>query len=410
MTHAISGTLIASESRGSRLSLKVLYAPDTSDHPNWGCRFMGDWYRRELACTGATVQRRVGSRWFFSPAPGLPDPLSWASIRDVADKVRAGTLLQPVAESLRQCDVLFMNAENYIRPSVRKGRMLLLLAYLAKQVFGKRCILTNATLDFSDPELQEIARNVLPMLDHVHVREENSLARYRTLCPQASAPMFADVAWTYQPQPVSHWGQAALRTGHLSAWPDVVDGFDPFQPYITVSASSVFAMPEHASVDPSAAFAALCTKLQALVPQVLLVASCDVDAQIMRRVSARTRLPLLGLTLPVPQGADVLANAALHVGGRWHPGIFASTGGTPLLAFGANTHKMHTLQHQLQPEMPVFDASRIAADMDAIIACASRQLDAGSALRERIRQRATVLAQSVEGNLAALHGWVRDAA
>ncbi len=391
------------------MSLKVLYAPDTADHPNWGCRFMGDWYRRELAYTGATVQQRVGSRWFFSPAPGLPEALTWVSIQQLAERVRAGTLLQSVAESLRQCDVLFMNAENFIRPGARKGRMLLLLAYLAKHVFGKRCILTNATFDFSEPELREIARNVLPLLDHVHVREETSLARYRELFPGASLPLFADVAWTFRPQPVSQWGEVAKRTGHLSAWPDVVEGFDPFKPYITVSASSLFAMPENAAVDPSTAFAAMCTKLQALVPQVLLVASCEIDAKIMRRVVARMKLPLLGLTLPVPQGADVLANAALHVGGRWHPGIFASIGGTPLLVLGANTHKMHTLAQQMQPEMPVFDARRIEAEMDAIIACARQQLDAGSALRDQIRQRAAALAKSVDGNLDDISVWVREA-
>jgi polysaccharide pyruvyl transferase WcaK-like protein len=392
------------------MPLKILYAPDTSDHPNWGCRFMGDWYRHELARTGAVVQKRVGSRWFFSPAPGLPDSLNWSAIRQVAGQVRAGTLLQPVAKSLLECDVLFVNAENFVRPGVRKGRMLLLLAYLAKHVFGKRCILTNATFDFSEPELREIARNVLPMLDHVHVREESSLAGFRALLPGAPVSRFADVAWTFRPQPVSAWGEAARRTGQLSAWPDVVDGFDPFQPYITVCASSWFAMPEQASVDPTAAFMALCARLQALVPQVLLVASCEVDAKIMRRVAAAARLPLLGLTLPVPQGADVLANATLHVGGRWHPGIFASTGGTPLLAFTANTHKMHALVQQLQPEMPVFDAGRIEADIDAIIACASRQLDAGSGLREQLRRRAAMLAQSVEGNLADLHAMVRQTA
>lgn len=392
------------------MTLKILYAPDTSDHPNWGCRFMGDWYRRELVQTGAIVQQRVGSRWFFSPAPGVPGTLTWASMQQVAEQVRAGTLLQSVAASLQQCDVLFMNAENFIRPGVRKGRMLLLLAYLATHVFGKRCVLTNATFDFGEPELQEIARNVLPLLDHVHVREENSLARHLALLPGASPRLFADVAWTFQPRPVSRWGEWAKRTGQLSAWPDVVDGFDPFQPYITVSASSVFAMPEHASTDPSAAFAALCTKLQALIPQVLLVASCEVDARIMRRVVASTRLPLLGLTLPVPQGADVLASAALHVGGRWHPGIFATTGGTPLLALGANSHKMHTLMQQLQPDMPVFDATRLETDMDAVIACARRQLEAGSARREQLRQRASTLAHSVQGNLDPLKHWLAQAA
>ncbi len=26
--------------------MKIYFAPDTSDHPNWGCRVMGDWFRK----------------------------------------------------------------------------------------------------------------------------------------------------------------------------------------------------------------------------------------------------------------------------------------------------------------------------------------------------------------------------
>mgnify|MGYP002382424089 CR=1 FL=1 len=147
------------------------------------------------------------------------------------------------------------------------------------------------------------------------------------------------------------------------ARPDHCAAFDAGQPYVTVSASSAFA---HAGPggDPSDAFIGLCRRLAAEIAQVVLVAPCEVDAAIMRKVQAATGLPLLGLNLPVAQGIDVLGNARAHVGGRWHPGIFAATGGTPLVAIGANTHKMAALMQQLHPGEPVFDARGLAGQVE----------------------------------------------
>ncbi|HOU65520.1 MAG TPA: polysaccharide pyruvyl transferase family protein, partial [Thermomonas sp.] len=124
-----------------------------------------------------------------------------------------------------------------------------------------------------------------------------------------------------------------------------------------------------------------------------------VDAVIMRKVQAATGFPLLGLNLPVAQGIDVLGNARVHVGGRWHPGIFAATGGTPLVGMGANTHKMATLMQQLHPDEPVFEARSLARHVDAIVSRAKAQVDAGSALRAQVLERAAAMRARVEGNL-----------
>lgn len=105
---------------------------------------------------------------------------------------------------------------------------------------------------------------------------------------------------------------------------------------------------------------------------------------------------MLGLNLPVAQGIDVLGNARVHVGGRWHPGIFAATGGTPLVGMGANTHKMATLMQQLHPDEPVFEARSLARHVDAIVSRAKAQVDAGSALRAQVLERAAAMRARVE--------------
>lgn len=380
--------------------MKLLYAPDTADHPNWGCRFMGDWYRQALVDLDGVRLRRLGSRWFFRDDPHVPAPRTWAELLVVVQAVRESRSqgLSLVLPMLAACDLLFINGENFIRPGTLKGRRLLMLAYLAKAVFGKAVVLTNLTLDLSEPALAELVANVLPLLDEVHIREDVSAASYRAQVGQARFLQFADVGWTATPAPIEAWRALALRRGHFNAWPDHCAAFDPAQPYVTVSASSAFVGVTQGE-DPAEAFVAMCRQLARQVAQVVLVAPCEVDAMIMRKVQAATGFPLLGLTLPVAQGIDVLGNARVHVGGRWHPGIFAATGGTPLVGMGANTHKMATLMQQLHPDEPVFEARSLARHVDAIVARAKAQVDAGPALREKVLERAAAMRRQVRGNL-----------
>lgn len=380
--------------------MKILYAPDTADHPNWGCRFMGDWYRDALGALDGVRLRSLGSRWFFRDDPKVPLPRTWPELLAIVQAVRDGRNhgLEGVLPLLAGCDLLFMNGENFIRPGTMKGRRLLMLAYLAKVVFAKPVVLANLSLDLSEPALAELVARVLPLMDEVQFREDVSAATYRALVPQAGFVEFADVGWTATPAPLDEWRRLARRPGHFNAWPDRSVAFDAGRPYVTVSASSAFVGSDQ-NEDPTEGFVALCKRLAEDVAQVVLVAPCQVDAAIMRRVQAATGFPLLGLNLPVLQGIDVLGNARTHVGGRWHPGIFAATGGTPLVAMGANTHKMATLMQQLHPDEPVFDARALAHQVDAIVARAKAQVDAGPALRAQVLQRASAMRMRVAGNL-----------
>lgn len=380
--------------------MKILYAPDTADHPNWGCRFMGDWYRDALGALDGVRLRSLGSRWFFRDDPKVPLPRTWPELLAIVQAVRDGRNhgLEGVLPLLAGCDLLFMNGENFIRPGTMKGRRLLMLAYLGKVVFAKPVVLANLSLDLSEPALAELVARVLPLMDEVQFREDVSAATYRALVPQAGFVEFADVGWTATPAPLDEWRRLARRPGHFNAWPDRSVAFDAGRPYVTVSASSAFVGSDQ-NEDPTEGFVALCKRLAEDVAQVVLVAPCQVDAAIMRRVQAATGFPLLGLNLPVLQGIDVLGNACTHVGGRWHPGIFAATGGTPLVAMGANTHKMATLMQQLHPDEPVFDARALAHQVDAIVARAKAQVDAGPALRAQVLQRASAMRMRVAGNL-----------
>jgi polysaccharide pyruvyl transferase WcaK-like protein len=379
--------------------MKIYLAPDTSDHPNWGCRVMGAWFRAALAGTGASVAYRTNSKSFYQRHPDLPETATWAEFQRYRAEVAAGRALPRIVAKLQDCDLVYLNGENFIRPGTRKGRKLLLLAYLAKAVFNKPCVLTNHSVDLSEPELAEIVSEVYPLLDEVHFREQVSVEAGSRHVRAGRWRLIPDVAWAIPAAPLSEWGELAFRPGQFSAWPDSADGFDPRQPYVTVCGSSSIAAAQKQNIDLAPAFTELCRRLQREVAPVVLAAPDEPDQKVMREVQSALNLPLLGLHLPVRQAIDVIGNAAVHVGGRWHLGIFAATGGTPLVALTANNHKVNSLMQQLRMEGPVFDVMRLGDHIEDIVRLARAHVAAGPALRANILQRSRELAAQVDQNM-----------
>ena len=379
--------------------MKIYFAPDTSDHPNWGCRVMGDWFRNEFARIGHPYRWHTDSQWFYRQHPQLAQLQTIADFRHYANEMKTGRILEDIANVLRQCDLVFLNGENFIRPGTHKGRMLLFIAYVAKTVFNKPCVLSNNSIDLDEPELAEIANEIYPLLDEVQFREARSFALGSAITPPDRARLIPDVAWAVPAAPLADWSALARRPGHFSAWPAKADNFNPTRPYITICASSIFSMPQYESIDIAPTFIRLCQRLNREVAPVVLTVPCVAEQKIMRKVYAALRLPVLGSNLPVRQAIDVIGNAAVHIGGRWHLSIFAATGGTPIIALSANTHKMHSLMQQLQIDDPVFDALQLTDHIDAIVSLAKRHIEAGTSLREKILQRSRELSAQVAGNM-----------
>lgn len=383
--------------------MKLLLAPDTSDFSNWGCRVMGAWFLRALAKEGVPPSWMAPSAWFVRKHPSLPVLDTLADIKRQAGEVQSGRILQDIAGILRQCDVVVLNGENYLRPGAYKGRMLLFLAYLATKVYGKPCILMNHSAELEEPALAEIATEVYPLLDEVHFRDDHSAESCASLVRPGRWKLIPDVAFAVPAAPLSEWGTLGRRQGQFSAWPDLAEGFDPTRPYVTVCASSIFGQPQHQHLDAAPAFSRLCRRLNEKVGPVVLTAPCEPDSAIMRAVQKSTGFPLIGINLPVRQAIDIVGNAAVHVGGRWHPGIFAATGGTPMVALGANNHKVHSLMRMLGLDGPVFDALHLDAHIEAIVGQAESMLAAGAPLRQRLLDRSREFGAQVERNL----DWLR---
>ena len=179
--------------------------------------------------------------------------------------------------------------------------------------------------------------------------------------------------------------------------------FRPEDPYVCVGGSSaLFRNDESQRRDPHAAFYALCEALRAAFAQVVLTASSAPDMRLFEPIAARLKLPLLPTETPTQLAQSVLGGASAYVGGRWHGGVFALSGGAPVVALSAYTPKMEALLEQAELPGPVFDIFSVGRDAPAIVALTQQHVAAGDALRERLRERVQVLRQLARDNVRFL--------
>ncbi|AEN06203.1 polysaccharide pyruvyl transferase family protein [Halolamina sp.] len=335
-----------------------------------------------------------------------PVPLTVDEYAAAADRVVEGELMTDHRDAIRACDAVVINGEGSIYDRRRKGRVLLFLAYLAVERLDTPCVLVNHTADVSDPVVREAAETVYPLLDDVVFREPRSAAACAPFLPgDADDYLGADAAFLYRPiDDADAWTRVVGREGYHSVWPDSAAGFDPTEPYVCVGGSSIYNRPDRPQYDPVPAFESLVRRIEREVAPVVLTASCGTDARIMRPVAERSDRPLIGPRTPVTQAIDVLGNAAAYVGGRWHPSVYAATGGTPVVTLTANTYKTAGIVEHLELDAPTFDALSLHEEVNSIVDLVSEYVDRGDELRGRLDSRVEELTSLAARNVQHLPG------
>ena len=277
-------------------------------------------------------------------------------------------------------------------------RTILFLAYLIKRHFGVPVVIVNHTADLEHPELRRMAEAVYPLFDDVVFRDPISAGRCAALCAGRYA---ADSAFLFAPAARRDWAPIAGRPTYFDIYPHEAR-FDPAQPYLCLGGSSNL----WSRWDPPALagdFSRLIGSIRdQYAGQIVLTAADVPDQTVFELVAARLGLPLVGVTTPVQQAVDIVGNADAYIGGRWHPGIFALRGGTPVVALTSKTFKTRALMRAASLPEDTFDSLRIADQRGPLIALLRQHLDAGEDLRERLHAWADHEAENTWDNVAYL--------
>lgn len=277
----------------------------------------------------------------------------------------------------------------------------LFFAYLLKRHFDKPVIIVNHTADFDHPDLRRVAEAVYPLFDDVVFRDPLSRDKCERMCSGRFVP---DSAFLFRPAAKNIWLPVVSRETYFDVWPEQA-AFDPARPYLCVGGSSALGTLERPETI-SAQYGELIDQIQTVYPgQVVLTASDFVDQVVFRYLAAQKGLPLISVRTPIQQAVDILGNADAYIGGRWHPGIFALSGGAPLVILSGKTFKMQALAEMAGLPSAGFDALRPAKDKEALARLVSSLLDQGPVLRERIKAWAEECAEQCWGNVAYLEHW-----
>ena len=120
--------------------------------------------------------------------------------------------------------------------------------------------------------------------------------------------------------------------------------------------------------------------------QIVLAVSDICDQKFFRPIAKCFNLPLIGLTTPVQQAVDIIGNAEIYIGGRWHPSIFALRGGAPIIPLSSKTFKMQALAQMAGLSPHVFDALNLVNEKDAICKQLLSYLEQGDEIKFALRK------------------------
>ncbi|MEQ6890518.1 polysaccharide pyruvyl transferase family protein [Halomonas sp. CS7] len=325
-------------------------------------------------------------------------PRDWSEFERFALSVMHGETFNDLATSLSQCDIVLINGEGCIYDRTRQSRMIFFIAYLAKRFFDKPTAMVNHSIVMNDPVLEEIAWHVYPLLDDIVFREGDSARA----CPAGRGRVAADAAYLYAPQPQGQWCRSASPVEDSAEVYWHVGAFDPQAPYACIGGGSVYFRGLRPGFDAIPGFLRLCRALQASVGQVMLTASSAKDMRILEPVAERLGLPLAGANLPVQTAVNLMGNARVYIGARWHPSIFAHRGGTPVIALSRHTPKMDAFLQQAEMPPSALDPFALEDQLDAIMAAVRAHLYEGEELRDRLHNGAARLASLARENVRLL--------
>ena len=428
--------------------MKALFINDSTSNPNWGDRAAAFALKAMVAEAGAKISgviteddlartqfggpekgrnpsedwRRAITRWMVPPgmlgarrrlfkgedmtADNRVIPDRWEDFGRAADLVVA-TLVGPwpwLRAAIRQADLVVIHGDGAMVGEGIIPRTDLFLAYLARDRLDTPVVMVNHSADFDRPELRRMAEHVYPMLADIVFRDPVSATRWGHL---GGGRFAADSAFWFTPAGRDAWASLAGRPTYFDVWPDTAP-FDPAAPYLCLGGSSLQSTAWR-PVELARSYADLVTELRDVYGGQILLTACGLqELEAFRPLARELGLPLVSPTIPVQQAVDILGNADAYVGGRWHSAIFALRAGAPVVPLSAKQGKMGSLMQAAELPRDEFDAFAVGRDAKAISQALRSLLDAGDALRVRLRTWSDSMAANAWDNVAYVRRMATD--
>lgn len=413
--------------------MKLVYVSDNRTGVNWGCRatsFALDELLREKNEIVYTVFREEKFRkvmwsdnaWLTqhaaavlnSPAANrlaeraqrsiinkfsrrrifIEDYVSFDTDR-ATDRFEKLTRIDPkyaeIKDAVEASEGIVINGEgDFIQnPARRTMQFLLVMINYAKRknrkIYLVNTIYSPCPVNGSPHHVVQSMLNEMRKCDRIFVRDNSSKKLLNAAGLNEHVEYVPDALFTWVKYLAPEFRQN-IKYGS-SILPHPYDHFfgnlDFTQPYICVAGSSADMRNSKGTI--VSAFVKLVKALQKIARVYLVNPGTDF---FLDEIFKQTGAFVIPNTTPVLLGATVLANASLFVSGRYHPSVMAACGGTPLICFESNSHKMESLQDLMQCQPVTKYPMEITDDQIFEIAKSAARIIGDRGLREKILKQA----------------------
>lgn len=329
-------------------------------------------------------------------------PYKLSQYEDYYCQMNDGKILQYEKKLLEWADIIFINGEGNIVNGTDKfgkyrmgARYLLFMAWVGKIKFNLPTFIVNHTVDPNNYNAFEIIENVYPKLDKVLVRETLSLPLLEQHNVK-NAEFVADALFTYKP--AEDWQPSEKLSRQI----------DFSKPYICIGDSSgirnAYNQVKWNVVD---VFSEIIDKIKQIIPQVIFVDGYNGGNEDINRVIRKNKIGYVNFdNCDYHDLYQVLKRAKLFISGRWHASILCVLANTPILSWGADSHKTKSLYTLLEYPYRFFEVSTLPTNIPEMIDESRNILNNADKIKSNIKTKVEILAASARGNSTFLNQYV----
>lgn len=310
-----------------------------------------------------TMISRLKSIWNKRYAKNSFVPYRYDLFEEYFADVSKGIKFQYEKNLIEWADVIYINGEGNIvkgtdyRGYYRTGALyLFFVSWMAKVKFNKYTCIVNHVVDPCNNDAIEIISNVYPKLDRICVRDNMSL-RLLEKNGVCNAFFVPDALFSYKPN--LDW-----------RLPKVIENIVDFsKPYICIGDSSAIKN-NYGSVKWSVidVFGELVEKLRNIVPQVIFIDGFNKSNKEINSFVKKHNVKVLTYSnCSYHDLYHILKGSELFISGRWHASILSIMANTPIILWGADSHKTQSLYLMLDYPYRFFDVDTLPIHIDHII-------------------------------------------
>lgn len=312
-------------------------------------------------------------------------PCRFDQYEEFAKRILAGETWQFERKLIEWADIVLVNSEGNIVNGTDAlgryrvgGRYVLFLEYLCKVVLKKECHVVNHIADPKNRNIFKIIKEIYPQLDGVLVRERKSLELLRSISITNSMYV-PDALWSHD-----------FDNDIYVKCPEILKDFDFGKPYICLGDSSgIHNNFSDAKWNVADIYTRLIKEIKSKTEyDIVFVDGYNGGNDEINKIIRRNELRSVALwNCSYHELYYVLKQSRAFISGRWHASIISLLANTPIILWGADSHKTEALYGEVDYPYEFFDVAALPLNIDCIVDTLKKiTIDDHSAIWEKVEE------------------------